>query len=95
MMPEQLKQRREVALAPLHLLPRELLAEVVNWTIFPTATIRNRQQQTAAEAASPPRSDGDASPAVAEIVPLPVSDVYDSYVCSRLRRMPPTYEYVI
>ena len=68
MMPEQ---RREygVAPTPLHLLPRELLAEVVNWTKFLSGVA-----------------------AIVTKPPPPVSDIYDSYVSSRLRRMPPVSE---
>ena len=68
-----------VAPTPLHLLPRELLSEVANWIILAPAI---RRQRTANHASG-----------VAAIEQPPVSGVYDSYVCSRLQRMPPVYAY--
>ena len=97
----QLEQGHGGALTPLHLLPRELLAEVVNWTQLPlrqsniVVRVGNHHLQrteVAAGAASLGRNDGDDASEVASIWPSlltpPISGVYDSYVCSRIRRMP-------
>ena len=94
-MPEKQYPVLRVAPAPLHWLPRELVSEVVNWIEF--APEFRWLRASAADGATSPKSDTDLASGEEFIElrprPQPVSGVYESYVCSRLQRMPTVWVY--